>query len=170
MAMRPAQPADELHGTFLKAYEEHSDAIFRHVLFRVFDRDKAKDVTQECFLRTWRRLAAGAQIANLRAFLYRTAINLVIDESRKKKSESLEAALESGFEPASTGIRPDAATEAARAAQAIDDMDEIYRDVLRLRYVDGLGPSDIAEILGESENVVSVRLHRGLKLLKEKIN
>jgi DNA-directed RNA polymerase specialized sigma24 family protein len=35
-----------------------------------------------------------------------------------------------------------------------------------MRYVDGLSPQEIAGLIGESENVVSVRVHRGLKKLR----
>ena len=40
-----------------------------------------------------------------------------------------------------------------------------YREVLIMRYIDGLTPADIAAILGESPNAISVRLHRGIKQL-----
>jgi RNA polymerase sigma-70 factor (ECF subfamily) len=53
---------------------------------------------------------------------------------------------------------------------AIDGMDETYRDVLLLRFTEDLPPREIAKILALSENVVSVRLHRGIKHLREKLN
>ena len=37
------------------------------------------------------------------------------------------------------------------------------------RFVDQLGPREISELIEESENVISVRIHRGLKLLRQKI-
>ena len=36
-----------------------------------------------------------------------------------------------------------------------------------LRYVDGFSPKEIADIVGESQTLVSVRIHRGLKKLRE---
>ena len=50
---------------------------------------------------------------------------------------------------------------------ALQELPDAYREVLSLRYVDGLSPSEIGGIVGESENAVSVRIHRGLKKLKE---
>ena len=44
---------------------------------------------------------------------------------------------------------------------------DVYREVIILRFVDELGPKEISELIEESENVVSVRIHRGLKLLRE---
>jgi len=42
-----------------------------------------------------------------------------------------------------------------------------YREVLVMRYIDDMAPKEIAHILGESENAISVRLHRGIKKVKE---
>jgi DNA-directed RNA polymerase specialized sigma24 family protein len=41
--------------------------------------------------------------------------------------------------------------------------------VIILRFVDQLGPREISELIEESENVISVRIHRGLRLLRERI-
>ena len=76
------------------------DAIFRHCYFRVFDRERARDLVQETFLKTWEYLTRGHDIENIRAFLYRVATNLIIDDSRRKKEISLEQLSESGFDPA----------------------------------------------------------------------
>ena len=39
-----------------------------------------------------------------------------------------------------------------------------------MRYIDDLSPQEIAEVVGESENLVSVRIHRGLVRLRELVN
>lgn len=163
--MQGSQPQ---HDEFLRAYDQYADAIFRHCYYRVYDREKAKELSQECFMKTWEYLASGKKVDNLRAFLYRVANNLVIDSSRKKKETSLDAMMDEGFEPAEPG--PERTTIAAEAGQMIallDKLDEKYRDVVRMRYLDDLSPKEIAHALGESENVVSVRIHRGIKQLRE---
>ena len=153
--------------SFLKAYDELSDALFRHCLYRVYDRERAKDLCQEAFMRTWEQVAAGKDIRNLKAFLYRVTNNLVIDDARKKKEASLEAIMESGFEPMG-----DAGTAAPNAAElsivmgVLKEMEPEVRDVIVMRFLDGFGPKEIAEVTGESENVISVRLHRGLKRVR----
>ena len=48
----------------------------------------------------------------------------------------------------------------------VDKLDEKYREPVLLRYVDGFSPKEIANILDESTNVISVRIHRGIRLLK----
>ena len=52
----------ELEREFLAAYDEHADALFRHCLLRVRDREAAKDVVQEAFSRTWLYLSEGKNI------------------------------------------------------------------------------------------------------------
>lgn len=169
--MAQSQSQSAMHDRFLQSYDELSDAIFRHCYYRCFDREKAQELMQECFMRTWERLAAGDEIHNLRAFLYRVATNLVIDSSRRKTSDSLEVLVETqGFEaPDPATGRIEQAAEASLIVSMLDRLDPKYREAVTLRYVDGLTPREIAEIIGESENVVSVRIHRGLALLRKEV-
>lgn len=156
---------------FLRAYNAHVDAIFRHCYYRVYDREHAKDLTQETFARTWEYILAGQDVRNIRAFLYRVANNLVIDASRKKKALSLEVLQEDGWEPSSTNhLELPIAVDAAAVVSVIRQLDEDYRDVLMMRFVDNLKPKEIAKILGVSANVVSVRLHRAMKQLRQVLN
>jgi RNA polymerase sigma-70 factor (ECF subfamily) len=161
--------AADLEADFLKAYDEHADALFRHCLLRVRDRDIAKDLVQEAFSRTWVYLSEGKTVEYMRAFLYRIANNLIVDASRKKKSASLDAMMDDdGFEPADESIRDFADKPAAREAmKMLEGLDEIYRTAITMRYVDEMTPREIAEQLGVSENVVSVRIHRGIERLSK---
>ena len=153
---------------FIKAYDDHGDAIFRYFYFRVSDRERAKDFTQETFMRTWEYIAKGNEVKSIKAFLYQVARNLMIDHSRKKTMESLDALQELGFNPGKDD-RPHLhlAIDARTALQVIHQLDEKYRDVVLMRYVDGFTPKEIAKDLNETENVVSVRLHRALKKIKD---
>lgn len=153
---------------FTQAYETHHDEIFRFCLYRVFDRELAVDLTQETFIKTWHCIVRGDDINNVRAFLYRVARNLVIDNSRKKKTESLEDLAENGFEPSARGDHKILEQIVGNQARdALISLDPLYRDVLLLRYVNDLSPKEIAAVLNETPNVVSVRLNRGVKKLRE---
>ncbi len=154
---------------FLEAYEEHADALLRHCLMRVRDRELAKDIVQEAYSKTWVYMSEGKEIEYLRAFLYRVANNLIVDWSRKKKSSSLETMMEDdGFEPADENIKDFADVPAAREAlKLLSEVDEIYRTAITMRYLDEMSPREIAEALGVSENVVSVRIHRGIEKLSK---
>src|SRR3990167_2086258 len=88
----------DLRQRFSDAYERYSDELFRHCSLRLSDRERALELTQECFLKTWPYIERGEKGEELRAFLYRTLNNLIIDEYRRKKPHSLEAMLEGSEE------------------------------------------------------------------------
>jgi len=166
----------DLRQRFADAYERYNDELFRHCSIRLSDRERALELTQECFLKTWQYIERGEKVEEFRPFLYRTLRNLIIDEYRRKKSYSLEAMLEGREETDTETLMPsdesntlEAAVdrfEGTRALQALKQLPDLYREVLTLRYVEGLSPKEIADIVEESENAVSVRIHRGLKKLR----
>lgn len=156
-----------LEQEFLDAYEQYSDAIFRHCYFRVFDRERGKDLMQEVFMRAWEYLGKGEKVLNMRAFLYRIANNLIVDESRKKREASLDRLQEEGFDPGIDDTdKINSRIEHSRVVGTMKGLDDNYRDILVMRYMNDLSPSEIAEVTGESANTVSVRIYRGLKQLR----
>lgn len=152
---------------FLEAYEQYGDAIFRHCYFRVSDREKAKDLVQETFSRAWQFIASGHEVQNMKAYLYQIANNLIIDYYRKKKDISLDGLQEDGFDPGFDDREHLENFIAGKEALGmLESLDDAYRGVVIMRYVDDVPIQDIAVIMGVSENVVSVRLHRALKKLR----
>ncbi|MBI2023631.1 RNA polymerase sigma factor [Candidatus Giovannonibacteria bacterium] len=155
--------------TFLEAYDLYADALFRHCYFRTFDRELARDLVQESFTRTWLYIAEERnRIENIRAFLYRTLHNLIVDEIRKKKSFSLDELSEKGFSPTDNSFEKMGSKilcgDIIRLAGSLDPK---YREAVLMRYLDDLSPKEIAAILGITENAVSVHINRGLNMLKE---
>lgn len=164
---------------FTKAYEEHADALFRHCYFRVSNRERALELTQEAFMKTWDSVAQGKEIQNYRAFLFRVLNNLIIDEYRKKKSTSLDALLEQEhvtegqFDDLQEGSLEETLEsvevnlQADRLEDALQKLSDEYRQVIVMRYINELRPQEIAAITGETENTISVRINRGIKKLRE---
>ena len=156
---------------FLKAYEEYAEAIYRHCYFRVFNKQRAEELMQDTFTKTWLYLSRGKKVDNLRAFLYRVAGNLVIDESRKNKMASLEAWLEEGegendipTEGHKDILRSAMAKEVVRAMGGLRKEDQ---EILTLRFVSDLDPKEIAAILEISPNNVSVKINRAVAELRK---
>ena len=162
---------------FKDAFERYSDELFRHASMRLSDKERALELTQDTFTRTWDYVRKGGEVRELRPFLYRTLKNLIIDEYRKHKMQSLDSMLEQSESGAVEALLPQDTTntlesamerfDGAQALEALQRLPELYAEVLMLRYVEGLSPKEIAEVLGESENVASVRIHRGLKKLHD---
>ncbi len=168
----------DLQKDFQNAFEAYNDELFRHASMRLPDREKALELTQECFMKVWEYAQKGGEVLEWRPFLFHTLRNLIIDEYRRKKSVSLEAMVSGEDDDRSIEdlLPPDESNtlEAAierfdgkRAMEALKQLPDAYREAISLRYVDGLSPKEIGDIVGEKENAVSVRIHRGLKKLKE---
>lgn len=155
---------------FLQVYEANNDALFRYCYFRVYDRERARELTQETFMKAWEYLSrTGKKIENLRAFLYKIAINLIIDESRQKskKTISLDVLHEEGFDPGEDHTQDWKKEIDNRAVlEAIEQLDEKYREVVWMRYIQELSVKEIAQALNDNENNVSVKIHRGLTQLR----
>lgn len=157
--------------TFLKLYEEYSDPIYRHCYFRVSSETLAQDLTQESFMRVWNYLAEGKSIDNPKAFLYRIAGNLVIDYYRKKKETSLDMLAETGYDPVGENAETILTyVDGQHARELLSKLDDVSREVLVMRYISDLSIREIADSIGESENVVSVRIHRAIEKLKKIFN
>ena len=158
------------------AYEAYADAIFRFCFFKLSNRELAKDLTQETFLKTWSYLAGGGEVKGLKVFLYATANHLIIDEYRKKGrqlkvADSLDRLQESGFDPSfdDTDSWIDK-LDGQRALELINQLPKLYKDVLFMRYVEDLSLEEIHQLTGESDNTISVRIHRGIEKLRKIIN
>lgn len=162
---------------FLKAFEEYNDALFRHAIMRISNREKAIDLVHDTYTKVWSYVREGYEIESFRPFLYKVLNNLIIDEYRKRKELSLDAILEQEGvyegtfdELTENSVEQMAATiDGRKAFELLEELPDQYKEVILLRFVDQLGPNEISELIEESQNVISVRLHRGLKLLRQKI-
>jgi len=174
---KSTQSVSDHETRFLKAFEEYNDALFRHATLRISDREKAIDLVHDTFTKVWSYIRDGYQIDSFRPFLYKVLNNLIIDEYRKRKEMSLDALLEiegvdegSFDELSESTVEMLAATiDGKKAFELLEELPDQYREVIILRFVDQLGPREISNLIEESENVISVRIHRGLKLLRQKI-
>jgi len=163
---------------FLAAYDEYHEALFRHAQLRIGNREKAIDIVHDTYTKVWSYVRQGYEIKSFRPFLYKVLNNLVVDEYRKKQEQSLDALLDqdgvdegSFAELTESTVEALAATIDGRKAFAmLVELPDVYREVLVLRFVDQLGPKEIADLTEERENVISIRIHRGLKMLRKKIS
>ena len=153
---------------FLSAYKENADALFRFCYLKVSDRELAKDLLQDVLMKAWDYVQKGNDVANMKSFLFKVARNAVIDEYRKKKTNSLDALRDQGFDVGSNDhddiIR---GLDGDRAIALLATIPESYRDAIYMQYVEGLSLKEIAEITGETENNISVRIHRGMQKLRD---
>lgn len=153
-----------------KLFDDHHEAIFRFFWARVRDHHLADDLTGELFTRMVAELPRYQQ-RNLpfRAWLYRIAHNLVIDNYRTDKSQ-LSLPLEQANLETSQTARPDEMLEQTmktkRIQQALDIIDPGQREVVELRFLAGLSLKEVAEALNKTVAAVKALQHRGLYSLR----
>lgn len=128
------------------------------------DRELALDVLQETFLYFLRKFPGFILTAQLKTFLYPAVRNLSISARRKAgRFQSDEKELEQ-IETALT-TEPDLGRGDTVAA-ALAALSNEHREVLLLRFVDGLSLAEIASVLGIPLGTVKSRLHNALGTLR----
>lgn len=173
-ASKSNEAAGSHEDRFLKAFDDYADALFRHAVIRLSDRERAIELVHDTFTKAWGYVRNGNEIDSYRPFLYKILSNLIIDEYRRRRSESLDAILEQEgvdegkFDELFEGSLEELieSLDAKRIIETISELPPTYRETLTLRFVDGLGPKEIAALIEKTENVVSVRINRGVKMLK----
>lgn len=158
---------------FIAAYDRFAPAILRHIFYRVSDQALAEDLTQETFFKAWRNISSGEKnVENYKAFFYRIANNLIIDHYRQKdkKPSSIEDVneIEISYDPTQEK-EMEHKINIEIVEEKLKELGEEYRDILIMRYVDDLSVKEISSITGKTPNSVSVIIHRGVKMLKNKI-
>lgn len=126
--------------------EEQYDHIYRYCYYRLRDAGKAEDITQETFLR-YLENDGYRDIGRPLAFLYTVARNLCIDEMRRKKMESLPEDL-----PGEN--QEDKLLDSILLRQALHELDSRERELILLRYVNGVPVADLTKIYGKSRYAV----------------
>ncbi len=162
--------SEKLKQMFIKAYDMHSQDIFRFIYYKTRqDKEKAKDLLQQTFLKVWKYCTdKNAKIKNIKALLYKTAYNLIIDESRKQNhTVSLDETLPPDI--ISQKGNSEHLDKEQTLIKILNSMKDEYRDVLIMRYIEDMSISEISQVLGKSNANIYVLIHRALKHAKKKL-
>ncbi|WP_310649207.1 MULTISPECIES: sigma-70 family RNA polymerase sigma factor [Pseudomonas putida group] len=133
---------------------------------RLGSRQAAEDVAHDAYLRVLERTGP-ERIEHPRAFLYRTALNLVVDRHRRhqvRQAEPLDVLDndERWHSPALThGMQLD--QHLALMQRALDELSKPCRDSFLLRKLEGLSHQQIAESLGISRSLVEKHIVNAMK-------
>lgn len=148
---------------FDELYQRYARMVHGLLLARA-RRDDVEDLVQEVFLAAWQRLETLRDPAAFGGWLAMIARNRAIDLHRRgAECESLPDHLEAPE-------RSSSLAEARAVLEVIRTLPEAYRETLVLRLVEGMTGPEIAERAGLTPASVRVNLHRGMKLLREKLH
>jgi RNA polymerase sigma-70 factor (ECF subfamily) len=158
--VREARQGDR--SAFAQLYERYARVVHGLLLARV-SRDDVEDLVQDVFLSAWRRLDDLRDPAAFGGWLAMIARNRATDFHRRTPDlVELPETL-----PGRAAVA--AQVEARAALNAIRSLPDAYRETLVLRLVEGLTGPEIAMRTGLTPASVRVNLHRGMKLLREKL-
>lgn len=150
--------------------EEWVPRVYRFALRLSNDPHVAEDLTQEAFLRAWRRRAGLREPRALRVWMFRIVANVWHDQTRRARSPVARAG---PLQDVVTWIsrQPDRLAsgreELARAFQAMAELPARQREVVYLSACEGLSSTEIAEILGISRESAKASLSLGRKRIRE---
>lgn len=149
------------------AHTNFSKKLNIHAFFKVSNHAIGQDLVQDTFLKAWKYMAKGGKIDVMKSFLYRILNNLIIDEYRRKKADSLDAQIENGFEPSvDDSNRLFNMLDGSAAMMLIKKLPMVYRNVMSMRYEQDLTLQEMSDASGQTKNSLAVQLHRGLGKLK----
>jgi RNA polymerase sigma factor (sigma-70 family) len=163
-------PESRSESPFEAMVREHWDAVYRllHSLCRnVHD---TEDLSQETFLRAWKRIESFAPGTKMRSWLLKIASNAFLDEQRRRKrtrSQPLEEELPGAL--AEPGHSLDVAQQAAAIREAMKDLSELTRMVFHLRATEDLSFREIAEVAGTTEQAARWHMHHARTKILERL-
>lgn len=156
---------------FIKVYDAFAERIFRHIYYKVGqNKELAEDLSQQTFFKAWEYISKGKEVESIQAFLYRIASNLVVDLWRGKEKESLplkDELIETTEDSPRWREVIEAKVSVEILQRSLDELNDQYREVLILRYLQDLEIAEIADILEKDKNNIYVLIHRATKALQK---
>jgi len=158
---------------FQELASRYYQRIFKTMLGLLHNREDAQELCQETFLRAHRKIKSFRGSSSFYTWLYRIAVNMVIDARRKQKRNPLE--LRESIETVPPEYIIDEKDPYAslrdrqlgkRILAAINELTPDQRAVIMLRTVEGLSYREIGKVLRCSEGTVMSRLHYARKKLQ----
>jgi RNA polymerase sigma-70 factor (ECF subfamily) len=144
---------------FASLYERFHRVVHAIALARIGPRDAA-DIVQDVFADAWTKLPSLRDPAAFPGWIVAMARNRATDQARRVRPTEDTDSL--ATDPAPT-------VDAARALRAIRELPDAYRETLIMRLVEGMTGPEIAERTQLTPESVRVNLHRGMKLLRERL-
>ena len=161
-------PLDE--DVVAEIYREHAPALRRFVGRTSIDHARVEDVVQETVLRVWKQ---APEVASMRAYLFQTARNILIDMHRAAGRRVTEVAEEhddahARRDPLETNpvVEIDRALDQMLVEDALARLQEAHRDVVVRLYYRRLTVAEAAHELGVPEGTVKSRAFYAVRSLR----
>jgi RNA polymerase sigma-70 factor (ECF subfamily) len=149
-------------------YDEYYPLIYRYVYRQVGDVEITRDLAAEVFHRLLRTVQRESHLGQyVKAWLYRTAHNIVVDHYRRQQHRHHVPLNE---ELVNTADDPVAIAErrmsAAQLRVALQELTEDQHQVIVLKFLEGLSNQEVADILDKPVGAIKSLQHRALAALQ----
>jgi len=139
--------------------------VLRFMHYRVGPRF-AEDLAAEVFLKVVR--AIGTQSGSFPAWLFRIAANVVTDHFRASATQREASMTEAVLESVASRDQPAAAVaHKLDIARALEQLTDDQRELVTLKFIEGLSNADIGEITGRSPEAIRVLQFRALAAMRQ---
>jgi len=175
--VRFAQKGDR--GAFEELMERHKQKAYHIAYDFTRDRDDAKDLSQEAFLKAFTHIGGFDGRSKFYTWFYRILVNVCLDYKRRRQrapAEPLEETSESAIDLSRVAAQPVSLDQQAIAKQlsrrvgaALAALPPKQRAVFVLRNHHGMSIREIAETIDAAEGTVKVHLHRAVTALRESL-
>ena len=161
----PRDSSDARKAEFDRIFTDYSAPIYNYALRMVGDPDRAADITQDTFIKAYRKLDTLTDASSTRSWLYRIATNTAIDEMRRRRHVAPMGADEDHpVEQADGGPGPETQVLSGlmdeRISRALLRLRPNHRQCLILSDVEDMSAVQIGEVMGMSNGAVRVLLCR----------
>lgn len=145
---------------------EHSAAVFRLARSVVQDAALADDVTQETFIKVWKHLDTFRGDSSIRSWILRIAHNTAVSTLRTVRDSATDPVkLPQAVDPIPTNRVVEGRLAADDLRAALAQLDDLTREIVVLREVEGMSYDEIADTLGVPIPTVKTRLLRARRRL-----
>jgi RNA polymerase sigma factor (sigma-70 family) len=180
-APRQSYSNKERNDIFNNEFLPHINSMYNFGFRLTLDRDDAKDLVQDTYLKAYRFIESFQKGTNAKAWLFRILKNSFINDYRKKSKEPSKVDYQEvetyyNSEDVDRQITPDLRVEALQdmigdeISNALNALDVDFRTVIILCDLEGFKYEEMAKILDIPIGTVRSRLHRARQLLKEKLS
>ncbi|MFC1991122.1 RNA polymerase sigma factor [Chloroflexota bacterium] len=145
------------------------EKIYRYVFHHINSKTAAEDITGEVFLKAWRAISSCRGKENaFSPWLYRIAHNQMVDEIRKRQRRpALELENVETIRDSESNV--EGYSEQQELLKVIDHLPPNQRQVIILKFIEGMDTREIAKIMGKSEGAIRVMQMRALSALKKEL-
>jgi RNA polymerase sigma-70 factor (ECF subfamily) len=164
---------------FEELVERHQQKAYRIAFDFARDREEAKDLSQEAFLKAFTHIGRFDGRSGFYTWFYRILVNVCLDYRRRAKrapAEEYNETVEHQFDPTHVPANPVAPDQHAIAGQlsrkigaAIETLPAKQRMAFILKNHQGLSIREIAETMETAEGTVKVHLHRAVTALRQSL-